>query len=54
MYDNNEDISKVISITEDFVKFLNKLYSEGTINYEQYEIMTSSKKEFLNNIKSKS
>lgn len=54
MYNNNDNITKVISITEDFIKFLNKLYSEGTINYEQYKVMTSSKKEFLSNIKSKS
>jgi len=51
MYDNKEEIAKVISITEKFVEFLNKLYKDGTINFQQYETMTSSKKEFLNNIK---
>lgn len=48
---NNEEILKAINITEKFIEFLNELYKDGTINYQQYETMTLSKKELLNNIK---
>lgn len=39
----------LISLTKDFVEFLDILYTKGKINKEQYEDMTKIKKGFLEN-----
>jgi RNA processing factor Prp31 len=46
-----QEIKNLVSITEDFLKFVGTLYKEGTITHEQYNDMTATKNEFLKNIK---
>jgi len=48
---NEQEIKNLISITEDFLKFVGTLYNEGTITHDQYENMTVTKNEFLKTIK---
>lgn len=44
----NKNIETLINISEDFIIFLDGLYTEGIITYEQFENMTTIKKQFLN------
>lgn len=48
---NNINTNELVTITEDFINFLAKLYNEGAITYEQYDKMTALKKEFLDSLK---
>jgi hypothetical protein len=48
---DEQEVKNLVSITEDFLKFVGTLYKEGTITHEQYTDMTATKNEFLKNIK---
>lgn len=48
---DEQEVKNLVSITEDFLKFVGTLYNEGTITHEQYTDMTATKNEFLKNIK---
>lgn len=48
MYSEKDtNIKCLINITEDFINFLAKLYTEEIITYEQFENMKRIKKQFL-------
>jgi hypothetical protein len=48
---DEQEINNLVSITEDFLKFVGTLYKDGAITHEQYNDMTATKNEFLKNIK---
>lgn len=51
MYNSDKNIENLVDITETFIEFLNKLYRDGVITYEQFCDMTITKNEFIKNIK---
>ncbi len=44
---NIADINNLVELTEDFMNFIDNLYKEGTINFEQHKTMSNLKNQFL-------